>query len=51
MIKFNIDKSEHITHGETDGVDVVLYKKPAADGIVSDNTIKYLEEMCSNILQ
>ena len=37
-----IDKFEQITHGTTNGVDVIPYKNPDGEDIVSDNTIKDL---------
>ena len=51
MMKFNIDKFEQITHGTTNGVDVMPYKNPDGDDIVSDNTIRDLGVICNNNLQ
>ena len=51
MMEFNIDKFEQITHGETNGIDVLPYKNPTGDDIVSDNTIKDLGLICNNNLQ
>ena len=48
MMKFNIDKFEQITHGETKGVDEVPYKNPSGEDIVSDNTIKDLGVICNS---
>ena len=51
MMKFNIDKFEQITHGETKGVEEVPYKNPSGEDIVSDNTIKDLGVICNNNLK
>ena len=51
MMKFNIDKFEQITHGTTNGVDVMPYKNPDGDDIVSDSTIRDLGVICNNNLQ
>ena len=51
LMKFNTDKFEQITHGETAGVQIEPYKNPEGDEIISDRTIKDLGVTCNNDLK
>ena len=49
-MKFNTDKFDQISHGETNGIPKVNYKNPAGEEIVSDNAIRDLGVICNNNL-